>query len=157
MPLFAHFGIGLMAKRLSPETNVWGLMVAAMVPDILAVLIIFIIPPGINPTPWTHGLMMDLIWALVAGIITFLITHKKKTAILIAILVFSHWVLDFIGWPLLAVMPDINTGVPILFDMNLTAGLGLYKTLAGALIFEIGVFSMGIIIYILTKRQEPQK
>jgi hypothetical protein len=157
MPALAHIGIDLASKHFTPKTNTFALICAAMVPDIVS--LIFLIPflPAINYTPWSHGLIMDIIWALVAGLITFLISHDRKISLLITLLAFSHWVLDFIGWPMLALGSSFNTGVPLLFDMSYTAGLGLYRTLAGALIFDIGVFMIGLVIYLLSKKKTKNK
>ncbi len=84
-----------------------------------------------------------------------LFTKNKKGAILIGILVLSHWVLDFIGWPMRVINPDLS-GVPLLFSDLETVGLGVYSTWFGALTMDIGVFAVGFALYLhyLLKRKK---
>jgi len=70
-----------------------------------------------------------------------------KTITIIGLLVFSHWVLDFIGWPMSALDPNAP-GVPLLFDDAVNIGLGVYRTWIGALSMDLGVFFIGLGIYI---------
>lgn len=74
---------------------------------------------------------------------------RRKLAILsivIGLLVLSHWVLDFIGWPMSVIDPNA-TGVPLLFDDTVNIGLGVYSTWFGALLMDIGVFVVGLAVY----------
>lgn len=70
-----------------------------------------------------------------------------NTTLIIGLLVFSHWVLDFIGWPMSAINP-YATGVPLLFDDAVNIGLGVYRTWIGALSMDLGVFFVGLGLYI---------
>ena len=151
MPALAHFGIGLAAKRLFPQIPLWALLVSAMAIDILSFIFILALWPS-------HGLFMALVWSASSIVITVLITtllNSKKnqeikilyTSLAIGFLVFSHWVLDFIGWPMSVMVPDA-TGVPLLFNDSLTIGLGVYSTWFGALTMDIGVFVIGLAIYL---------
>ncbi|MFX0046668.1 MAG: hypothetical protein ACFE8G_00735 [Candidatus Hermodarchaeota archaeon] len=151
MPALAHIGIGLAVKRFFPKIPLWGLLISVMTIDILSFIFISAI--------WiSHSFFMAMIWSingtLITAIVTFFLKTKKKrnikilnTSIIIFILVFSHWVLDFIGWPMSVINPNLN-GVPILFDDTLTVGLGVYSTWLGALLMDIGVFLIGLAIYI---------
>ena len=160
MPLFAHVGIGFAAKRIAPKIPIWALLISALGPDIIAIFFIFM------PTfKWFHhGLVMVIIWSLIAMGITIFFNmylnsridqeEKQKvtqliypTAIIIALLVFSHWVLDFIGWPMSAINPAA-TGIPLFFNDLLLVGLGVYRTWFGVLTMEIGGLVPGILIYI---------
>jgi len=143
MPFLAHFGIGLATKRFFPQIPLWALLISTMVLDILFNIFIFAF--------WlSHGLFMAAVWSASAMLITLLITtllNSKKTqntqnfyvSMIIGLLVFSHWVLDFIGWP---------AGLPLLFNDSLTIGLGVFSTGIGALAMEIGIFVPGLVIYI---------
>ncbi len=143
MPFLAHFGIGLATKRFFPQIPLWALLISTMVLDILFNIFIFAFWPS-------HGLFMAAVWSASAMLITVLITtllNSKKTqntqnfyvSMIIGLLVFSHWVLDFIGWP---------GGLPLLFNDSLTIGLGVFSTWFGALAMEIGIFLPGLAIYI---------
>ncbi|NVM37509.1 MAG: hypothetical protein HWN81_18075 [Candidatus Lokiarchaeota archaeon] len=160
MPALAHIGIGLATKRFAPQIPLWALLLSAMFIDILSFLFLFAI--------WiSHGLFMSVIWSIIAMLITALIKMRlnskkeqdKKTkspswsienlhiTLIIGLLVFSHWVLDFIGWPMSVIDPSA-TGVPLLFDDAVNIGLGVYSTWFGALLMDIGVFVVGLGIYI---------
>ncbi len=151
MPALAHIGIGLAAKRFFPEIPLWALLISVMAIDLLSFIFIF-------ATWLSHGLFMAVVWSVSASLITVLATsllNSKKereikvlyTSMIIGILVFSHWVLDFIGWPMTAISPDL-TGVPLLFNDSVTIGLGVYSTWFGALTMDIGVFVVGLAIYL---------
>ena len=156
MPLFAHLGIGFAAKRAAPKIPIWALLLSAMGPDLLAIPLVFL--PDM--TWFHHGLIMGVIWSLVAMLLTaVVIKYVKKdensklfinyTCIIIGLLVFSHWILDFIGWPMSAFDPTA-TGIPLFFnDIQLT-GLGVYSNIVTAIIMDLGVFIVGLVIYILT-------
>ncbi|MFX1374188.1 MAG: hypothetical protein ACFFA0_00100 [Promethearchaeota archaeon] len=160
MPALAHIGIGLAIKRFAPQIPLWVLVICSMVLDLLSFIFLFAI--------WiTHGLFMSVIWSIIAVLITILITgwinlkkehNKRKSSvifntknlqigIIIGLLVFSHWILDFIGWPM-SVIDSNATGVPLLLDDTVTIGIGVYSTWLGALLMDIGVFVGGIVFYI---------
>jgi hypothetical protein len=160
MPALAHIGIGLAVKRFAPQIPLWALLLSAMFIDILSFIFLFAI--------WiSHGLFMSIIWTLIAMIITSIITMRlnskndqgKKnkstrwsminlhTTVIIGLLVFSHWILDFIGWPMSVIDPNAS-GIPLLFDDAVNIGLGVYSTWVGALLMDIGVLVVGLGIYI---------
>jgi len=160
MPALAHFGIGFAAKRLFPKIPLWGLLISVMAIDLLSGVFIFAI--------WiSHGLFMSIVWSFIAMIITALIKMRQNSineqdkinkstkweienlhvSMIIGLLVFSHWILDFIGWPMKAVYSS-TTGVPIFFDDTVNIGIGVYSTLFGALLMDIGLFVLGFAIYI---------
>ena len=160
MPALAHLGIGLATKRFAPQIPLWALLISSMVLDILSFIFIFAL--------WiTHGLFMSVVWSIITMLITALITIRLKSkkgqdkrenltiwsaeilhiSVIIGLLVFSHWILDFIGWPMSVIDPNA-TGVPLLFDDTVNIGLGVYSTWFGALLMDIGVFVVGLAVYI---------
>jgi len=160
MPALAHIGIGLATKRFTPQIPLWALLISTMGIDILSFIFLF--------ATWiSHGLFMAVLWSIISILITVFIrirlTSKRdqdqgknpsiwridtwQISIIIGLLVFSHWVLDFIGWPMSAINPNA-TGVPLLFDDTVTIGFGVYSTWFGALLMDIGVFLLGLVVYI---------
>ena len=151
MPALAHIGIGLATKRFAPRIPLWTLLVSAMFLDILSFIFLFAL--------WiTHGLFMAIIWSTIAILITALIIfrlnlkneHKISViniSMIIGLLVFSHWILDFIGWPM-TVIDSNATGVLLLFNDTINIGLGVYGTWFGALLMDIGVFVVGHAVYL---------
>ena len=160
MPALAHIGIGLVAKRIAPQIPLWALLISVMTIDILSFIFLF--------ATWiSHGLFMAIVWSIVSMLLTAFVRIRLtsrgdqnqgrnlsiwrmdiwQTSIIIGLLVFSHWVLDFIGWPMSALNPNAP-GVPLFFDDAVNIGLGVYSTWVGALLMDIGVFFVGLVIYV---------
>ncbi len=163
MPALAHFGIGLVSKKFAPKIPLWVLLSSAMLIDILN-FVFTIMNLGIA---WSHSVFMAVIWSITASAVTAIIMkfqaskskeiNKKgsisspfRTSMVIGLVVFSHCVLDIIGWPMTVINPDLG-GVPLFFDMSQTIGIGIYSTWIGALVMDIGVFIVGLLIYFRTR------
>ena len=95
---------------------------------------------------------MAVIWSLLVGFLTTLVSKNRRTGLIIGALVFSHWVIDFISHPMTAVFPG-DTRLSLLFDGSPTVGLGMWSTQLGVNIGEYGTLILGLIIYILTLRK----
>jgi hypothetical protein len=149
----AHFGIGLASKRLAPEVPV-GLLVLASASSDLAWLGCWAVglePWGSMPY-WSHSLLMSFAWSALAFLIALAIARKWRTALVVGLVAFSHWILDFITHPMGAVMgggpaePDIA----LAFRGSPVVGLGLYNHSAAlAMSFDLGLFAIGLLIYVL--------
>lgn len=92
---------------------------------------------------------MASVWSLLIGLIVFLIGRNRRAGWVAGLLVFSHWVVDFISHPMLAAFPE-DTKLSLLFDGSPTVGLGLWSTQLGMNIGEYGVLAAGVILYVLT-------
>lgn len=165
MPLLAHFGMGFAAKAVDPRIPTWILVVSALLIDILAGLLFLL-----SWLWFTHGMLMAIVWTLIAMGITWIVVSRynkrqsadnkdfiifpvKRTTLLIGLLVFSHWILDAIGWPMVMYNPD-SPGVPILFDNTYTIGLGVYRTWTGAVVMELGFLLLGLVLFFKFKNQK---
>ena len=163
MPLFAHIGTGFAGKKYAPDLPTWLLVVASMFIDILAIFF---------AARWaTHGLSMALIWTALAVVATYILANFHNSKIeenqenknekqpvdvprackIIGILVFGHWILDFIGWPLSIIDPAWE-GVPFFFSNSPNFGLGVYRTWTGAIIMDLGLFALGLVIYFKSRK-----
>jgi TctA family transporter len=162
MPAIAHVGVGFAAKRYAPDVPVIYLILAAEFIEIM--FFVFVLSglermpePDSSPyAPFSHSVIMGVIWSMVIGSLTYLISKNQRTSIIIALLAFSHTVLDIIASPKLAFYPT-DTAMPIFFDTSLSIGLGLFKYSTAALAFEFGFLFLGIVIYILTRRKLRQR
>jgi hypothetical protein len=161
MPLLAHLGIGLASKRFAPKIPLWILIFSAFWIDIVSVFFM--------PLKWpSHGLMMAIVWTSVGMLVTYVVLKIKQKknlknnqegiktkiseyCIPIGIVIFSHWILDFIGWPMTVILPTW-TGVPILFNDSFNFGLGVYSTWIGAIIMDLGVLIIGIMVYLKSRK-----
>ncbi|MFO7670921.1 MAG: hypothetical protein R6W31_14795 [Bacteroidales bacterium] len=158
MPAIAHLGVGFAAKKIAPNISVIYLIIAAELIEI--VFFIFVIAgienmPLIDKppfSPYSHSVIMGIIWSVVTALITFLISRNKKVSIIIGLLVLSHTILDIIASPKLAFYPT-DTKMPVFFDDSLSIGLGFWRDKTIAYIGEFGILAAGFIIYILTIRK----
>jgi hypothetical protein len=155
-----HFAIGFAAKPAAPKSPLLVLLLATEVLDLLSFGFVtigieevsysftdFIQGNIVLSVPWSHGLFMSVIWSVLASAITFLIYRERRTASIIGLVVFSHWVLDFVVLP-----PDL----PLLFDGSPMVGLGLWTSGPGRIIsfiLEFALLAGGIAIYLITKKQ----
>ena len=150
-----HYGVSFAAKRGDRSIPLWVLFVAVQLLDVFWSLFVFVgiekvrIVPGItasNPLdlyymPYTHSLLAALLWSLVAyvayrAIRAFGASHRA--AWLVALAVFSHWVLD-----LVVHRPDLP-----LYDNAAKVGLGLWHYPAPALLLEVAVLFGGMFLYL---------
>ncbi len=94
----AHVGVGLAAKRFAPKVPVGVLLLGAYVIDIVwgVFFVAGVEHFGVTTTnPWSHGLFMAVVWSGVAALIAQRCCHNLRTSVIIGLLVFSHWVVDF--------------------------------------------------------------
>ncbi|HEY3316248.1 MAG TPA: hypothetical protein VGL40_13350 [Bacillota bacterium] len=92
-----HLGIGLAAKRVAPEVPVGILLVAVEGLDILWGVTALtgiekttgpLLNPG--PAPLSHGLLMSVVWSLIAALVAARVYRNNRTGVVIGGLVFSH-------------------------------------------------------------------
>jgi hypothetical protein len=151
-----HFGVALAAKRWAPRTSLGMLVLAAEFLDLLWPIFLFLgfehvrVVPGITKVqpfdfydyPYSHSLTMVLRWALAVGLIYYLWRRYVRGAWVIAVLVVSHWVLDFISH-----RPDMP-----LWPGGPKVGLGLWNSWAGSISAEALILGAGVWFYLGTTR-----
>ena len=152
-----HFGVGLATKKISPKPSLGTLFIAAQFIDLIWPFLILFgiekvkIDPGntaFTPLdfiyyPFSHSLIAAIFWALLFGLIYYLIRKNKKAAIVLALLVISHWILDLITH-----RPDL----PLYPGSNIFLGLGLWNSIVGTVIVEGLIFLGGIYLYLKTTK-----
>ena len=152
-----HTAIALAAKRQAPDLALGWLVIAAFGLDLLWPILLLlgiekvsIVPAAtaFNPLvfdhyPWSHSLLMACVWGVVAAGIARLTGTTSRAALLLAALVVSHWVLDWITHA-----PDL----PLWPGPSPLLGLGLWATVPGTLLVEGLLFAAGIAIYLRTTR-----
>lgn len=147
-----HFGLGLAAKKTTPRISLGTLFIAAQFLDLLwpTLLLLNIEHVVIHPEldnahqlffsdyPISHSLLFVLIWAVLFGGLYFLIKKDRKGALILGLLVLSHWLLDLIVH--FHDLPLYPGNSPLL-------GFGLWGSKAGTVIVEAAIFIGGLIIY----------
>jgi len=152
-----HFGIGFGAKVAAPRVSLGTLFLAAQFVDLLWPTLLLVgfekvvISPGITRVtpldftdyPITHSLLLSLIWALLFGAAYYLLRKYPKGAWVCGAAVLSHWVLD-----LLTHRPDL----PLVPGGATRVGLGLWNSLPATLVLELGIFAIGVWLYLRSTR-----
>lgn len=143
MPGLGHFGFGFGVKRLVPGVPLWLLLITSDLLDFLSMIFEY---TGTNQG-WSHGLLPSLLWTGLAVSLAGLISRDPKVAGVFGFLVFSHWLLDFIAWPMTYLFPE-STGLPLILVGSPEVGLGVSSTLVGTLLMEFVPIAIGLGLYI---------
>lgn len=151
-----HLAIGFATKKYAPQIPVVVFLIAAYAIDLIYFIFLALGIDKLDYDPWSHSLFMAIIWSISAGLITLFFSRKFQSALVIGLVVFSHWILDIIVWD----------NVPIFFDKTHRVGLGLYNKIgfsltglklnSGTVIatsIELGMLIIGLAIYILYLRK----
>lgn len=153
--IIGHYAVGMAAKRWAPRTSLGTLFAAAALLDliwpvlILAGIEVVAITPGatvVNPLtfisyPWSHSLVMSIAWGILFGTGYLFVRRYLVGAIVVALLVVSHWLLDFVVHA-----PDL----PLVPGNSPRVGLALWNSFPASLAVELGLFVLGLWIYART-------
>lgn len=157
-----HYGVGFAAKKINQRPSLGTLFLAAQWLDLIWPILVLLdiekvrIDPGNNPFltldfyyyPFSHGLLSALIWGTLFGGIYYLVKKNAKVALLLAGLVISHWVLDWI-----AHRPDL----PLIPGSDYSVGLGLWNSVTASVIVEGLIFIGGFFLYLRVTMAKNRK
>jgi len=153
-----HFAVALGTKKIAPAVSLGTLFLACQLADLVWPNLVLlgiervVIDPGntaITPLdfqhyPYSHSLLTSLLWAAVFGAAYVLLRHARlRTALILAVVVFSHWLLD-----VLTHRPDM----PLVPGMSTRIGLGLWNHPLPAVIVEVALFALGTGMYLRATR-----
>jgi hypothetical protein len=147
--IIGHFAVGLAAKPIAPKVPLYVLLLSTLLLDFLFFAFALVGIEGMKTDiPWSHGLFMSVIWSAAAALVGALIYSSRRAGVVIGLLVFSHWVLDFISHPMGFGHPQ-PPDLPLLFHGSPKVGLGLYNSISvfQALAIETGMFIVGAAVY----------
>jgi LexA-binding, inner membrane-associated putative hydrolase len=157
-----HLSVALIGKRIRPSLSLGWYVAAATTLDLLWPIFLLLgiervsIVPGamaFNPLvfdyyPWSHSLLMAVGWgAVVAGLARWR-GVRPSVAVLLALLVVSHWVLDFVTHA-----PDL----PLWPGSPIRLGLGLWDSVPGTLILEGLLWVAGVVLYLVPRRARDRQ
>ena len=149
-----HYGVAFAAKRASPETSLGTLTFAAQWLDELWPILLLLgveqvrIAPGVLAAsqldfvnyPISHSLLTAVGWSIVLGLAYFIVRRRSRGAWIVAALVLSHWVLDF-----MVHAPDLP-----LYPGGPRVGLGAWRSVPLTLVLEAIVYGWGLFVYTRT-------
>ena len=146
-----HFALGLAAKRATPRVPLVILFTAAQLADVLWPFFLAAgveqvrVDPGntaVTPLdfvsyPYSHSLVLLVVWGTAFAWICGRLTRVTGAFAVIAALVVSHWVLDFVTH-----RPDLP-----LYPGSAKFGLGLWNSIPATVAVEVPLFAAGVWIY----------
>ena len=152
-----HYGIGLGAKKAAPFISLGTLFLASQLLDLLWPTFILLgwehvtivrgstkmTPLNFIDYPYSHSLLMACAWAILFGLVYYVIKRNSKGAFVLALCVVSHWVLD-----LLVHRPDL----PLYPGNSPLVGLGLWNHMIVEIILEGFIFILGLVLYVQTTK-----
>jgi len=148
-----HYGIAFAAKRVAPRTSLGWLVFAAQFLDELWPILLLLgveqvrIVPGLMAAspldfvsyPWSHSLLMAMVWGIVIGALYFAFRKYGRGAWILALLVISHWLLD---------LPMHRKDLPLWpGELSPRYGWGLWGSVAATYIIEFTIFLAGVSAY----------
>jgi len=152
-----HFGLGFAAKRVAPRLSLGTAFLAAQFLDLLWPTLLLAgvervrIAPGttvVTPLafeyyPISHSLLAVVLWSVLLGLGWVLWRRDARGALVVGLLVLSHWLLDAIVHA-----PDL----PLLPGGATRIGLGLWQSRAATLAVELPIFFAGVALYLRSTR-----
>lgn len=148
-----HYGEALAAKRVAPDLSLGGAITAAMLLDaiwpiclLLGLEHVRVVPRLLVGNsfdfisyPISHSLAASLGWAALSGAIYYLVRRDRKSALVVSVLVASHWWLDVVMH-----RPDM----PLWPGSGLRWGLGAWGSIPATLALEWGSLAVGLGVYL---------
>ena len=152
-----HFGVAFAAKKAAPRTSLATAILAAQFLDVLWPIFVLSgfervrIVPGLMAVsafdflsyPWTHSLLMSILWAALFGGIHYAFRRDTRTALVLAAVVLSHWFLD-----LATHRPDLQLAP----GLAAKYGLGLWNSRIGTYLVGLAIYFGGIVLYLRATR-----
>jgi hypothetical protein len=148
-----HFAVALAAKRAVPQVSLGTLFLAAQLADLVWPVLVLLgvesveVRPGITAVtpldfsyyPWSHSLVAMALWGVVLAAAWLAATRSTfKAALVVAAVVVSHWLLDWISH-----RPDL----PLTVGGESRYGLGLWNSLPATVAVEGALFAACVVIY----------
>jgi membrane-bound metal-dependent hydrolase YbcI (DUF457 family) len=152
-----HLAVAFVGRRARPELSLGWFVAAATLLDLIwPVLLLLgiervsIVPHAMAFTPlvfewypWSHSLLMALGWGIALAFVARWRGVSSGTALVLALLVVSHWVLDVVTHA-----PDL----PLWPGNSPRFGLGLWNSIAGTLIVEGTIWIAALALYLTGNR-----
>jgi membrane-bound metal-dependent hydrolase YbcI (DUF457 family) len=158
-----HFGLAAGVKAGAPRLPLWALMLSTYLLDVIFILLFAAGIESLKPVDpahpnvyggvlihayYTHSLIGALVIAAVAG---WFASRRwgQQGGLVIAVVVFSHWVLDLlVHRPDLPILPGNIGNLPLL-------GFGLWQVPVVSFILELALVLSGAYLYYRSATQLP--
>jgi hypothetical protein len=155
-----HFAVAIGGKRAAPRVSLGTLILAAQWLDLLWPVLVLagiehvriapgntrVTPLAFTDYPISHSLLGASGWALVVGGAHFARKRHARDAVVLGLLVLSHWVLDWITH-----RPDMPIG-----PSGPYVGLELWRSLPATMIVELAMMTVAVLLYVRTTRAKDR-
>ena len=155
-----HYALALSAKKIDHLPSLAMTFIAVQFLDLLWPVFVLLgletfeievgntalTPLNFTSYPYSHSLLTSIGWALLIAVVYFAITRNQKGSLLVGMLVFSHWILDFLTH---------RADLPLSPFGDTKVGLGLWNMPALEITIEVGLFLIGAFVYF--KTMQPQR
>jgi len=152
-----HYALGFASKKIDKSPSLAMMFVAVQLLDFLWPIFVLLgletfeieagntvlTPLNFTFYPYSHSLLMCIVWGALLGFIYYITTKNRKGAVILLALVCSHWILDVISH-----RPDL----PLSPFSDQKVGLGLWNYPILESTFEIGLFITGTLLYFFHKK-----
>ncbi len=148
-----HYAASLALKKFEKRASLGVLFLAVQFVDILFFPLVLLGVERVNIVenftqsthfeleymPFTHSLLASILWAAAAYVLfRWVFVKKNSVAIVVALAVFSHWLLD-----LIVHTPDL----PLWSDASLKLGFGLWNSAIGTYAIEAALLLSALWLY----------
>ena len=154
--VLGHVALAFAAKRVTPRVSLAMLLGAAQWADVLWPMLVaagveqvridpdntVVTPLEFVSYPYSHSLLALVVWGAVIGSLYRGIAGGRRTFAILAALVVSHWVLDYVTH-----RPDL-----LIYPGSAKVGLGLWNSLPATVIVESALYAAGLFMYLRTTR-----
>ena len=152
-----HIGVGLALGRVERRVNVGAFVAAALLLDVVLWLFVLVgwesvtIPADFGSThqpefvfPYSHGLAASLVWSALAAAGAWVAyarlgPARVRAAMLVAVAVFSHWLLDVVVH---------RAELPLGGATSQAVGFALWDRMSIALSVEAAIVVLGMVLFI---------
>lgn len=149
-----HYAASLALKRVEKRASLGMLFLAVQFVDIVFFPLVILGIERLNIVenftqsthfeleymPYTHSLVAFLIWSgLAYALFRWVIVKSRSIALVVALAVMSHWLLDVIVHT-----PDL----PLWNDASLKLGLGLWNNAVATYVLEAAILLAGLWLYL---------
>ncbi len=152
-----HLAVGFAGKRIEPKISLGTWIAAALLADLLFFVFAIAGVERVGPLagattnrfvgdmPYSHSLLMDVVWAGLLALGFYLWRRHSRGAWLLFGAVLSHWVLDVISH-----RPDM----PLAPGATPLLGFGLWNSFPATVLVEGGAWLVAIIVYVRATKSE---
>lgn len=155
--ILGHYGLAFAAKRVAPRTSLGTFAFAAQLLDEIWPIFVLMglervrVAPGLmaaNPLdfeyyPYSHSLAGAIVWSILLGGIYYAVRHDRRSAGVVGLLVFSHWILD---------VPMHRPDLPLWPGSATRVGLGAWRSIPLTIVLELAVLGFGLVVYLRATR-----